>query len=93
VPNHVINGWQRDCTRCHDYTSWARAPGFSHDFFPLTGAHATLNCVQCHPGGRFVPIPTTCFACHQQDYLAAPNHVSNGFSTSCELCHNTTAWK
>lgn len=93
VPNHVVNGWQRDCTRCHDLTTWNRAPGFSHDFFPLTGAHATVSCIQCHPGGRFVAIPTTCFSCHQRDYIAAPNHVSNGFSTDCTQCHNTTAWK
>jgi hypothetical protein len=93
VPNHVINGWQRDCTRCHDLVTWQQAPGFNHDFFPLDGAHAALNCTQCHPGGRFVPIPNTCFSCHQQDYLAAPNHVANGFSTDCTLCHNTTAWR
>ena len=93
VPNHWINGWQRDCERCHDIISWARAPGFSHAFFPLTGAHATVSCLGCHPGGRFVPIATDCFSCHQQDYLAAPNHVSSGYSTDCTACHNTTAWK
>lgn len=93
VPNHVINGWQRDCTRCHNLLTWNRAPGFSHDFFPLTGAHAALSCIQCHPGGRFVAIPNTCFACHEQDYTAAPNHVTNNFSTNCSDCHNTFAWE
>jgi len=93
VPNHPVNGWQRNCERCHDFFSWTQAPGFSHDFFPLTGAHATVNCIQCHPGGRFVPIPTDCFACHQQDYINAPNHVANNYSTNCTDCHNTIAWR
>ncbi len=94
VPNHVINGWQRDCTRCHNHLTWAQAPGFNHDnFFPLTGAHLNLSCLQCHPGGRFVPISPLCFSCHQQDYIAAPNHVADGYSTNCTDCHNTVAWK
>lgn len=93
-PNHVLNGWQYDCQRCHDLVTWNQAPGFNHDsFFPLLGAHAAADCTQCHPGGRFVPIPNTCFSCHQQDYLTAPNHVANGLSTDCSECHNTVAWK
>lgn len=93
LPNHLINGWQRDCERCHDLGGWERAPGFRHDGFPLTGAHAGLSCLQCHPNGRFVPISTACFSCHQQDYIAAPNHVAGGFSTDCTQCHNTVAWR
>ena len=93
VPNHVINGWQRDCERCHGFLAWETAPGFRHDGFPLTGAHGRVSCLDCHPGGRFVPISTLCFACHQQDYIRAPNHVANGFSTDSTQCHNVFAWK
>jgi hypothetical protein len=90
-PNHAINGWQRDCERCHTPASWD-APGFNHSAFPLAGGHAGLSCVQCHPNGQVRNAPTDCFACHRQDYIAAPNHVSQGFSTQCTDCHNTNAW-
>jgi hypothetical protein len=93
VPNHVINNWVRGCENCHDITTFSSAPGFNHDGFPLTNSHSGLSCLQCHPGGRFVPISTDCFPCHQQDYIAAPNHVANNLSTRCTDCHNTAAWK
>jgi hypothetical protein len=92
VPNHPINGWQRGCERCHSPMSW-RAEGFNHGFFPLTGGHANLSCLQCHPNGRVAGTSPECFACHRNDYLNAPNHVSQNRSTNCLLCHNTTAWK
>lgn len=91
-PSHVVNGWIVNCEDCHSPSSW-RAPLFDHTFFPLVGGHAGLTCGQCHPGDLFVPIPATCFSCHQNDYLNAPNHVANGFSTDCEDCHNINAWR
>jgi hypothetical protein len=91
-PNHVVNGWNRECERCHTPVDW-HADGFNHAAFPLQGGHAGLACTQCHAGGLFVPIPPDCFACHQNDYVNAPNHVANNYSTDCTLCHNTTAWK
>ena len=91
-PNHAINGWIRDCERCHTPVAWT-APGFQHDAFPLIGGHAGVDCLQCHAGGRFAGTPPDCFSCHRQDYLAAPNHVAGGFSTDCTECHDTFAWK
>ena len=55
-------------------------------FFPLTGAHATLDCTSCHAGGRFAGTNDTCQACHAQD--RPPNH----FQGQCSSCHATTAW-
>ena len=91
-PNHVVNGWNRDCERCHTPLAWTTET-FSHDQFPLVGGHAGVDCLQCHPGGRFQGTPNDCFSCHQNDYVNAPNHVAGNFSTICTDCHNTTAWK
>jgi len=92
-PNHAVNGWVRDCERCHTPASW-ETPGFDHGVFPLAGGHAGVVCTSCHVGGRVTPPPSPdCFACHQNDYTAAPNHVANGFSTNCLDCHDTFAWQ
>jgi hypothetical protein len=90
-PNHVINGWHRGCERCHTPANW-RAEGFNHAAFPLQGGHAGLNCTQCHANGLFAGLNPACVACHLNDYVSAPNHVANNFSTDCILCHNINAW-
>lgn len=86
-PNHPINGWIRSCERCHTAANWV-TPGFNHAAFPLEGGHAAPDCIDCHAGGRVAPTPTTCFACHQPDYVAAPDHVAQAFSTNCIECHD-----
>jgi len=92
-PDHTANGWTRGCERCHSPSSWGSG-NFNHGFFPLTGAHASADCAECHPGGRFRGTPRDCFACHQADYQRAldPNHVQNNFSTQCQICHTTLSW-
>ena len=91
VPNHVANGWINNCEECHGPVSWA-AQNFNHDFFPLIGGHAGVDCLQCHAGGQFQNTPNDCFSCHQNDYIAAPDHVAQNFSTDCTLCHNVFDW-
>jgi hypothetical protein len=46
-------------------------------------------------GGRFAGTPTDCVACHQAAYnrTSNPNHAAGGFSTRCQDCHQTAAWK
>ena len=90
-PNHALNGWTRGCERCHTPAAWG-TPGLQHDFFPLQGGHAGLDCTQCHVNGQFTPIPPQCIACHQNDYLAAPDHVAENRATDCTECHDIFAW-
>ena len=90
-PNHTANGWTTNCQRCHTPAGWSGAD-FEHYFFPLTGAHAALDCTDCHVGGDFQPIPSDCYSCHADDYPRGPDHVALNFPTDCERCHNTTAW-
>ncbi|GAB4291346.1 MAG: hypothetical protein Kow0098_10530 [Ignavibacteriaceae bacterium] len=94
-PNHVAEGFPLDCALCHNTVSWDDAE-FDHNStaFPLTGAHISLDCAQCHSAG-YSGTPTDCYSCHQQDYenVQDPNHVSEGFSFDCTMCHNTDNWE
>jgi hypothetical protein len=93
-PNHVAGGFPTDCATCHAVTAWNES-NFDHALtaFPLTGAHATQTCTQCHTSG-YAGTPTDCFACHQTDYAAtaSPDHAAANIPTTCVVCHSTTAW-
>jgi hypothetical protein len=92
-PNHASAGFTTDCIVCHTTTTWM---SFDHakTAFPLTGAHGTVACQQCHGDGVYAGKSTTCVSCHQTDYNATTNpaHAGAGFPTSCEACHTTAAW-
>ena len=90
APNHQQSGFPDDCTICHTTANW-RSP-FAHDRFALTGKHSTATCGSCH---QRVPVPTTCVGCHDADRRTpqSPNHLDAAFSTACDSCHTTSAWK
>jgi hypothetical protein len=94
-PNHVDNNFSHDCTQCHSTDAWEPA-NFDHDQtdFPLTGAHQTVSCTDCHIDGNYSNTPSDCFSCHESDFngVTDPNHVSSGFSHDCTQCHTTDAW-
>lgn len=89
-----------DCARCHNSDSWLVTNITSiHRLtsLPLTGAHFTTSCTDCHKGASnllFEPLSSDCFSCHQQDYLNAkvPDHVANNYTTNCIECHNINAF-
>lgn len=89
-----------DCARCHDTDSWLVTNITAiHRLtnLPLTGAHYTTDCIDCHKGASgllFEPLSAACFNCHQQDYLntKVPDHVANNYSTDCVECHNINAF-
>ena len=97
-PNHVTANFPQACEQCHNTSTWANAT-FNHSStgFPLTGAHTVppRQCADCHVNNNYNLTNTTCVGCHQADYNAAispVNHISAGFPTSCEQCHDTVAW-
>ncbi len=82
------------CFACHPTGEADMA--FNHDAsaFPLTGAHITVDCIQCHAAG-YQNTPTACEACHLPDYNQStnPNHTALGLPTDCASCHTTEpAW-
>ena len=97
-PAHVSSGFPTTCELCHDTTAWTDST-FNHNntAFPLTGAHTSVVCANCHVNGNYTTLPTTCIGCHQTDYnnTTNPSHApqSQFFpTTSCATCHTTTAW-
>ena len=93
-PDHVASGFSKECQICHSESAWEPAT-FDHNQtnFPLQGAHATVDCIECHADG-YAGTPTNCEACHIEDYnqTTNPNHRQSGFSTECQACHTETTW-
>lgn len=84
---HTVRGWQVSVQQVQQH----------NNRFPLTGAHAALDCDACHKGAassQFQTMSTQCYSCHVSDFKSAsnPNHASGGFSTNCTVCHGTDTW-
>src|SRR5512146_636600 len=97
APSHSALAFPTDCRESHTTTDTFAGAHFDHGAmtgFPLTGAHATLECTSCHVGGKYQGTPTNCISCHQADFNGAsnPNHVQSGFPQTCAQCHTTTTW-
>ncbi len=97
-PNHVKGGFSQTCQTCHTTIAWQPA-SFDHNTvgFPLTNAHAAPPrvCLDCHVNNNYNLTTTACVSCHLKDFQGAtnPNHVSGGFSQTCQTCHTTIAWQ
>ncbi len=94
-PVHSTAKFPNTCETCHSTTAWVPST-FNHNTsttFPLTGAHISVSCANCHTTG-YTQIPTTCVSCHMAKYNAStnPSHVAAKFPTTCETCHTSTAW-
>lgn len=91
-PDHNEANFSTNCLDCHNESEWIPST-YDHSFYPLKGAHSTLDCNSCHSGG-YMGTPNTCIACHQANYDGAmnPDHASAGFPTDCLDCHNEDAW-
>jgi hypothetical protein len=96
-PNHVTGGFPQQCEVCHSTANWTSAT-FNHAAtgWPLTGAHANVQCSQCHTpaNGNYNLTNTACVGCHLKDFQATtnPNHTSVGFPQQCDVCHSTSGW-
>ncbi|MFZ5433343.1 MAG: hypothetical protein ACOZB3_06160 [Calditrichota bacterium] len=94
-PNHVTDNYPHDCTICHNTSDWDDA-NFDHNQtdFPLTGAHISVTCLDCHLNGQYTGTPTDCFFCHETDYnnTQDPDHAAAGFPQDCAVCHSTFNW-
>jgi hypothetical protein len=87
----------RSCSACHAGAAWKPARGFDHakTRAPLSGRHAQLACVSCHPR---MPTPVgetevyklatrgaDCSACH-----ATPHGAR--VARTCTECHDERSW-
>ncbi|MFQ5611730.1 MAG: cytochrome c3 family protein [Anaerolineae bacterium] len=78
-----------DCAQCHTVDGWQDAT-FDHalTMFPLTGAHAGVECVACHIDNAFAGTPQDCLACHGQD-----DPHQGRFGGDCAQCHTVDGWQ
>jgi len=81
----------RDCAACHSPNGW-KLWDFDHGAktrFPLTGAHRSLRCADCHirPASE-VKLSGDCVSCHASDDV----HTGQ-FGRQCERCHSTLTFK
>ncbi|NOX17117.1 MAG: hypothetical protein GXO87_02415, partial [Chlorobi bacterium] len=92
-PNHQSAGISADCQTCHNTGAWQPST-FDHTTtgFELAGSHFDLQCADCHEGNTTSAV-NECVACHRDKYSNAPEHVSQNYPTTCELCHNTNIWE
>jgi hypothetical protein len=90
------------CEGCHDEVSWRTnftADAHRRTNFPLTGRHALIPCVECHPNVRdrsFARGAVECGACHLANYqstaMTSLDHAAAGFPMSCQQCHLPWRW-
>jgi hypothetical protein len=84
---HTVRGWQVSIQQIQQH----------NNRFPLTGAHAAVDCDSCHKGAassNFTTMSTQCYSCHAADFqkTTLPNHVAAMFPTTCDHCHRTDNW-
>ncbi len=80
-----------ECGSCHTADDWKRA-AFDHTAqtrFPLTGAHVTVACENCHVDPLFsVSTSRQCVACHRKD-----DRHNGELGPRCELCHSSDSFR
>jgi hypothetical protein len=90
----------RECRQCHSTERWS-VVAFDHNQtdFPLSGKHATINCVACHKQDEQAAVPdksvlteleTMCTSCHE-DVHEGQFEMSG--SADCRRCHDFAAWQ
>jgi len=89
-----------NCAECHTVQSWNIAVQQLKDHenrFPLLGAHAAVQCDDCHKSaavGQYQGLSTACISCHQTDFqnTTSPSHISLQFPQTCDTCHTFDSW-
>jgi len=89
-----------NCAQCHTVQGWNIAVQQVKDHqnrFPLLGAHAAVQCEDCHKSaavGQYQGLSTACNSCHLRDFQQAksPNHVAGQFPQTCDSCHSFDSW-
>lgn len=83
------------CGVCHTQESWH--PSRLAHAWTLDGAHAKLDCFECHKGEPTVFHGTdkACLSCHREDEHTANRELAwhEAEGSRCLDCHTTSAWK
>ena len=97
--NHSgVSGYNYNSTSCYAcHPTGSKDGSFDHNKsgFPLTGAHITTACTDCHTSG-YAGTSNVCASCHTNNYnqTSNPKHAANNISNDCAICHTTNpGWK
>jgi hypothetical protein len=100
--NHIQLGFSTACAACHTSVTWSGAHFPAHDacFQIIGGAHANIQCLQCHPSLAGATItgtcatvpPAACSSCHahvcsKMDALHSARRVP-GYQCSDQKCYS-----
>jgi len=64
---HTVRGWQVSIQQIQEH----------NNRFPLTGAHAAVDCDTCHKGmanSKFQTMSTECYSCHAADFTGSTGY-------------------
>jgi hypothetical protein len=94
-PNHVVAGFDHDCTLCHNTTAFSGARFTQHDgaYFPIYGGtHAGRwdRCSDCHTSSAVSYSIFSCFQCHSQYDTGIQHSGMEDYiydSQACYRCH------
>ncbi len=92
-----------NCSQCHTVLGWqVSVQSIQQHFnrFPLLGAHAVVECQECHKNaavGNYLGLSTACSSCHLSDWQQTSNpvHPSAGSAfaaANCSNCHSFDNW-
>ena len=92
--NDIHKGQFKDqtCEKCHTVKGWSPSL-FEHNAaeykgYKLDGKHLRVDCAKCHISGKYKPVSSNCFDCHEKD----DTHKKE-LGKNCEKCHNTSEWE
>jgi len=74
--------------------AFARDTDFDHftTGFPLSGAHARVECEDCHQRGVFQGTPSQCNACHNGRTAVGKDSQHIQSLDTCDDCHTAFSW-
>ena len=92
-----------NCAQCHTVLGWRVSVQLIQQHFnrfPLLGAHAVVECQQCHVNaavGNYLGLSTECSSCHLADWQKTTNPVhpaagSAFAAANCATCHTFDTW-
>jgi hypothetical protein len=92
-----------NCAQCHTVLGWqVSVQSIQQHFnrFPLLGAHAIVECQECHKNaavGNYLGLSTACSSCHLSDWQKTTNpaHATAGTefaASNCTTCHSFDSW-
>ena len=92
-----------NCAQCHTVLGWqVSVQSIQQHFnrFPLLGAHAVVECQECHKNaavGNYLGLSTACSSCHLADWQKTTNPVHPSAGTAfaaanCTTCHAFDTW-